>query len=57
MAWGGSGIEARRREGAGRRRRRGTRARTARDVATRRSVGLPDFKLALLEIYFLQIFE
>jgi hypothetical protein len=38
-------------------RRRGACVRTARDVSTRRDVGLPDFKLALFKLSFLQKIE
>jgi hypothetical protein len=38
----------------GRRRQRGG---AARDVATRRDVGLPDFELVLFKLSFLQFFE
>jgi hypothetical protein len=56
-AQGGAWTEARQREGAGQRWRRGARVRTARDVATRRDVGLPNFKLALFKHGFLPKIE
>jgi hypothetical protein len=56
-ARGGAWTEAQQREGAGRRWRRGARARTARDVATRRDVGLPGFRLALFKHVFLPKIE